>query len=125
MDLGSYEAGSFEPQTGGPFSNASLSGNYVVGTLPWDLNFEFDPVSGLLAAVGAGNLTGTTDDKGGTGISICGNYSVASNGRTTMRIGNGSGSTSNWVFYPVSPSKAVGIEVTPGTVNSAIRVIEK
>jgi cytosine/adenosine deaminase-related metal-dependent hydrolase len=35
ISLGSYEAGSFEPQTGGPFSNASLSGNYVVGTLPW------------------------------------------------------------------------------------------
>ncbi len=125
MDLGSYEAGSFEPQTGGPFSNASFLGNYVVGTLPWDYNWDFDPTSGVLAADGAGNLTGTIDGKGGTGISMRGNYSVASNGRTTARIDYGTESISNWVFYPVSPSKAVGIEVTPGTVNSAIRIIEK
>ncbi len=125
ISLGSYEAGSFEPQTGGPFSNASLSGNYEVGTLPWDFNWVFDPTSGVLTADGAGNLTGTTDGHGGTGISMSGNYSVAPNGRTAMRIGNSDGSTSNWVFYPVSPSKAVGIDVDPETVNSAIRIIEK
>jgi hypothetical protein len=125
MDLGSYEAGSFEPQAGGPFGDASFSGNYGAGTLPWDFNWVFNPTSGVLTADGAGNLTGTIDGKGGTGISMSGNYSVASNGRTTTQIGYGDGSTSNWVFYPVSPSKAVGIEVTPGTVNSAIRIIEK
>jgi hypothetical protein len=125
VDLGGYESGSFEPQTGGGFGNASIAGPYAMGTLPWDFNWMFVPTSGVLSADGAGNLTGTNDGKGGSGIGMSGTYSVGSNGRTTMQIGYGGGPISNWIFYPVSPAKAVGIEVTPGTVNSAIRIIEK
>src|ERR1700722_9467978 len=33
--------GTLEAQSGGPFSNASLSGQYVEGTLPWPDNWDF------------------------------------------------------------------------------------
>jgi hypothetical protein len=125
MDLGSYEAGSFDSQAGGSFGNASMAGPYAMGTQPPDLNWVFVPMSGVLTADGTGYLTGTTDSVGGSGININGNYLVGPDGRATMTIVSANGSTANWVFYLVSPSKAVGIGVTPGTVNSAIRVIEK
>lgn len=125
VDLASSEAGMFEPQTTGPFSNASISGNYELGTFPWDFNWAFNPVTGILTADGAGNLLETTDSKGGSGTSFTGSYSVAPNGRATMTTDSGNGSPSSWVFYLVSPSKGVGIEVTPGATNSAIRIIEK
>jgi hypothetical protein len=125
MDLGGYEAGSFEPQVGGAFSNASIAGPYAMGTLPWDFNWAFVPTSGALTANATGYLTGTTDSKGGTGININGSYSVTSSGRTDMTISSATGSTTNLVFYLISPSKAVGIDVTPGGVNGSARIIEK
>jgi hypothetical protein len=42
-----------------------------------------------------------------------------------MTITPGSGLPSNWVFYPISSSKAVGIDVDAGVANSTIRMIEK
>ena len=125
MDLASYQAGSFEPQVPGPFNNASIVGPYAVGTLPSDMDWVFVPTTGELTADGAGNLTGTGDSRGGTGIDSNGNYSVAPNGRVATTIVSANGATSNWVFYIVSSSKAVGIDVTPGTANSAVRIIEK
>ena len=125
MDLASSTAGAFEPQTPGPFNNASLAGSYTLGTLPKDWDWDFDWASGVLIADGAGNLTATTDSKGGTGVSSMGSYSVAANGRATMSITSSNGSSSNWVFYLASPSKAVGIDVTTGATSSPIRVLEK
>jgi hypothetical protein len=125
VDLGDYDAGSFEPQQPGAFSNASLTGPYAMGTLPWDFNWGFTPASGAWTADGTGYMTGTTDSKGGSGNGIHGTYLVSSNGRTTITTTSASSSSSDWVFYLVSPSKAVGIEVTVGAVNSAARVMEK
>jgi hypothetical protein len=48
--------GSFEPQTGGPFANASLSGTYSYGT-------EGTDVGHRLTAVGALNFDGFTNDQ--------------------------------------------------------------
>ena len=125
IDLGSYEAGSFEPQAGGSLGNASMAGPYAMGTLSPDLNWAFVPMSGVMTADGTGYLTGTTDSVGGSGININGNYLVTPDGRATMTTASADGSTATWVYYLVSPSKAVGIDVTPGTLNSAVRIIEK
>jgi len=125
VDLGSPEAGMFETQTAEPFSNASISESYMLGTLPWDFNWVFNPVAGILTADGAGNLLEATDRVAASGTGFTGSYSVDPNGRVTMTTDSGNGSPSSWVFYLVSPSKGVGIEVTPGAANSAIRVIEK
>jgi hypothetical protein len=121
----SLEFGTFEPQTGGPFSNASLSGKYVLGTLPLLSSPETSLVFGVLSADGVGNLSGKLTTKGGT-QTIAGTYSVSANGRTTLSITPTSGSPSNLVFYFVSPSKAVGVQMTDfGPANVAVNVIEK
>ncbi len=120
----SAQAGTFEPQTGGAFSSASLSGNYVLGTLPSPLNVSSAFVSGVVAADSAGNLSGTLDNKGG-GNTFTGTYSVAANGRATLSITAAAGPPSNLVFYLISPSKAVGVQVDAGTTNAVVNIIEK
>jgi IPT/TIG domain len=121
----SLEFGTFEPQTGGPFSNASVSGNYALGTLPLLSSSGTSFASGLLSADGVGNLSGTLATKAGTQV-FAGTYSVAANGRTMISITPTSGSPSNLVFYFVSASKAVGVQVMDfGPANAAVNVIEK
>ncbi len=121
----SLELGTFEPQTGGPFSNASLSGNYASGTLPLLSSPSTSFTSGLLSADGVGNLSGMSTTKAGT-QTFAGTYSVTANGRATLSITPTSGSPANLVFYFVSPSKAVGTQMTDfGPANAAVNVIDK
>jgi len=121
----SLEFGTFEPQTGSPFSNASLSGNYALGTIPLLSSPGTSFASGVLSADGVGNLSGTLTSKAGT-ETFTGIYSVAINGRATLSITPSSGSPSNLVFYFVSPSKAVGVQTEDfGPANAAVNVIEK
>lgn len=121
----SLEFGIFEPQTGGPFSNASLSGNYAWGTLPLLSSSGTSFVSGVLSADGVGSLSGTLTTKAGA-QTFAGTYSVTTNGRTTLSITPTSGSPSNLVFYFVSASKAVSVETTNfGAANAAVNVVEK
>jgi hypothetical protein len=125
VDTSDYDEGMFEVQSGAPFSDVSISGNLVLGTLPWPFNWTFSPASGVMSATGSNGLLGTSDCVCGSDSSFSGIYSVSGNGRTTMTITPDSGSPSNWVFYLSSPSKAAGIDVDGGTANSAIRIIEK
>ena len=125
IDISSYNEGKFEPQSGAPFDDGSISGNFVLGTLPWPFNWAFSPASGVMSASGPGSLSGTSDCLCGSDSNFSGSYSIAGNGRTTVTITTGSGSAMNWVFYLLSPSKAVGIDTDVGTTNSAIRILEK
>jgi hypothetical protein len=125
IDTNGYNEGKFEPQSGAPFNDASISGNFVLGTLPWPFNWAFSPASGVMSATGSGSLLGTSDCTCGSDSNFSGSYSIAGNGRTTVSITTGSGSTTNWVFYLVSPSKAVAVDTDTGATNSAIRIIEK
>jgi hypothetical protein len=119
------ELGTFEPQTGSLFSNAFLSGNYALGTLPLLSSPNTSLVSGVLSADGVGNLSGTFTTKAGT-ETFTGNYSVDVRGRATLSITPNSGSASNLVFYFVSSSKAVGVQVSDfGPSDAAVNVIEK
>jgi Bacterial Ig-like domain (group 2) len=121
----SLECGTFEPQTGGPFSNASFSGNYALGTLPLLSSPGTTIATGVLSADGVGNLSGTLTTKAGT-ETFTGNYSVTVNGRATLSITPTSGSPSNLVFYFVSSSRAVAVQMTDfGPPNAAVNVIEK
>jgi IPT/TIG domain/Bacterial Ig-like domain (group 2) len=121
----SLEFGTFEHQTGEPFSNASFSGNYTLGAVPLLSTVGTSFASGALTADGVGNLSGTLTTKGGT-QTIAGTYAVSTNGRTTLSITPISGSPSNLVFYFVSPAKAVGVQMTDfGPANVAVNVIEK
>jgi hypothetical protein len=122
----SLEFGTFEPQTGAPFSSASLSGNYALGTLPLlSSPGTTSFATGVLSSDGAGNLSGTLTTKAGT-VTFTGTYSAASNGRTTLSITPISGPPSNLVFYFISPSIAVGVQTEDfGPANAAVNVIEK
>jgi hypothetical protein len=129
IDSCPFRIGMFEPQSGEPFGNASISGNYVLETSGGLNNYafgpDFSPVSGVLTADGNGSLGGVSDNPGGSGIPFVGSYSVDSNGRATLAITPSVGRPSNMVFYLVSPSKAVGIQVDPGATNPAVGIIEK
>jgi hypothetical protein len=121
----SLEFGTFEPQTGRLFSNASFSGNYALGTVPLLASVGTSFASAVLSADGVGNLSATLTTKAGT-QTFAGTYSVSANGRTTLSITPTSESPSNFVFYFVSPSKAVGVRMVDfGPANAAVDVVEK
>jgi hypothetical protein len=121
----SLEFGAFEPQTGGPFTNASFSGSYALGMLPLLSSSGTSLAFGFLSADGAGNLSETFRTNAGT-ETLTGTYSEAMNGRMALSIPPISGSSSNRVFYFVSPSKAVGVQTTNfGPPKASVNVIEK
>jgi hypothetical protein len=125
IDSNSMVAGSFETQTNGPFGNESISGDYVLGSLPWSFNWVFDPSVGVVTADGNGNLTGTSDGYDATNLTITGSYNMDASGKVSMLFTPRTGAATNWVFYLVSPSKALGIDVDAGITNKSIAIIEK
>ena len=97
--------GIMEPQTGAPFSNASIAGTYTAGSLaPLDYaNARTEVDAG--SADGAGNLT-TNDDvssyKGlGQSLGKPHSYTIAANGRGT------SSDNPPAIFYVISPNKFI------------------
>ncbi len=113
-----------EAQAAGPFSNASVSGNYFFGDLPSPVSTgdSFSGRCGVLTANGAGF---TSAGFGCLSVfsGFQGTYSVAANGRATQIIENGFDGSSI-IFYLISPSGLVAIEVDPGR-SSGITIIEK
>ncbi len=100
----SASSGLLEAQSGSPFTNASLKGNYLGGTIPWpDLH-----VVSLVAADGAGNVQTTSDSSGSKGLQsnqkLSGTYSVDANGRAVFTV---SGDLTPRIFYVVSPTRTV------------------
>jgi hypothetical protein len=114
------EFGIIEPQAGGPFSggNASLSGGYMFGTEnPSASTAALE--TGVATLDGAGNVTGTSDQAGPTGLTQNQNvsltYSVAADGTGTF----GTGTTA----ILISGSKLVFINNT--STATTITVVEK
>jgi hypothetical protein len=100
----STSSGLLEAQSGSPFSNTSLKGNYLGGTLPWpDLH-----VVSLVAADGTGNAQFTSDSSDSTGLqsnqTLSGTYSVDTQGRAVFTV---PGNSTSRIFYVVSPTKTV------------------
>jgi hypothetical protein len=110
-----------EAQAAGPFANASVSGNYFFGDLPSPVSTASSASGGcgVLTANGAGSTSGG----GCLNFGLSNAYSVAANGRATQTIDNGFDSSPS-IFYLVSPSDLVAIDVGPGR-SSGITVIEK
>jgi Putative Ig domain len=100
----SASSGTVEAQSGSPFTNASLKGNYLGGTVPWpDLQ-----VVSLVAADGAGNGQFTSNTSGSSGlqsnVTLTGTYTVDTHGRALFTV---TGDSTSRIFYVVSPTKAV------------------
>ena len=118
--------GTAQRQSGGPFTNASLAGDYVFG-LTVTSPVRPEPVilvnAGWTHADGAGALSnGLFDVNGGAGdvlssVGFQGTYSVESNGRVTGAIIT-SAATADWVFYLVSPRELYMMQVDPSTPSS-------
>src|SRR4029077_1152069 len=102
--------------------NASASGNYFFGDLPSPVGTVSSASGGcgVLTANGAGSTSGV----GCLNFDLDSMYSVAANGRATQTIDiNGFDSVPS-IFYLISPSDLVAIDVGPGR-SSGITVIEK
>lgn len=105
------DAGFAQPQSAGPFSNASISGTYFFKDLPPAVTGT--PVnSGVATSTGNGTLSATQDVSGPggvltTGQSLSFTLSVSSNGRGTDNQGD--------IYYIISPTKIVSMNSTSTT----------
>src|SRR5712692_3363949 len=111
--------GSIQTQTGGPFSNASLKSHFALNMTGTGLGLNggrFDLI-GDLAFDGAGNITGAefTNDQSTVIIpasaALTGTYSLAANGRGTMTLMLGGGTTLHFAIY-VTDSSTINIQGT-------------
>jgi hypothetical protein len=95
-------------QTGGPFSNASLTGNSV-----FQLAADHELVAGQFVADGTGNVTGVLDQNLNGSVSLnsvlTGTYMVAANGRGTLTYPGGQ----PIVFYMIGPNQAFLLRTPP------------
>jgi hypothetical protein len=100
-------------QTGGPFSAASLSGDYVFDLAGRNSATSAIATVGRLVANGSGSASGQLDRNDNYAITLGGSlsatYTVDSGGRGTL----GSPQLGQLVFYLVNPNKAVLMEA-PG-----------
>jgi hypothetical protein len=110
--------GTLEPQSGGPFSDSSFSGAYVLGTENPSAGTVIMQ-SGAVSANGSGTATGTSDQTSSAGLSknesLNWNYSVSSDGTGNV----GSGTTA----IVISPSKLAYINNTDP--DPTITMVEK
>jgi hypothetical protein len=108
-----------EPQSAGPFTGASLDGNFSFGNPPIPL---LPTVSSGVAALKAGtiNLTSDTNEDGTLlfGQSSQDTYVVAANGRVTPGSGNA-------VIYIISPTKFLMLDLNPTNATPGITVAEQ
>jgi hypothetical protein len=120
--------GNFEPQTGGPFSNASLSGTYAYGT-------EGTAVGGRLTAVGSAVFDGMQNNQAmedeSSPAGLVPNISVSNAqylfssassppGRGTLDVSN---NVNPSVAYIISPTKL--IYINPPAIKPSLVVVEK
>ena len=113
--------GRAETQTGAPFANTSLDGNYAFGS-SGDDNFSVAGTktvgrftAGGDATISAGTYDSVEDGTAFTDVSFTGTYSMASNGRATVTL-NPSTGTIQQIFWMVSPSRAFSLTSDPNKV---------
>jgi len=100
--------GQFYPQTGGSFTNASISGTYTGGgDFPEDVNSGSEVNS--VTSNGAGGLTGISLNDSGTGTgqygTISATYTVSSDGRAVVS----QGSTEVGIMYIINSTSVLFI----------------
>jgi len=106
--------GQFGPQTGGPFSNVSLNGVYVAGSLaPLDYANGRTEVD-VFSSNGTGSFTVSSSSSNSDGIDQSFgtpvNYSIAANGRGTAEA---QGDHAPSIVYMISPTAGVVLHPSP------------
>lgn len=110
--------GVMEPQSGSHFTNSSLTGTYLGGSLQ-SADANVDEVVEDLQANGSGAFTGTLDQNGSGGTStntIAETYAVSSNGRVVV---SQSGSQVG-IIYLISATQAVFLPAGTSDINPAL-----
>jgi hypothetical protein len=107
--------GSIEPQTGSPFTNASLTGNFLAG----EDSPSTSDISNVTGVVTVNNTAFTVSYSGSLSSTVLGNLSgvtasgtyaaISSTGRGTANIPSSPYGPADDVFYLISPSKWVMI----------------
>jgi|SRR5579885_480271 len=105
-------------QSGGPFSNSTVSGSYVFN-VSGEVSAAPTDIVGQIVFNSSGNLTGIEDaNEGGTLVpnaALSGSCSVAASGRGTCSL-NVSGSISSYAIYTVDPTLAFVASMDTGDV---------
>jgi hypothetical protein len=100
----SSKSGILEAQSGNPFSNASLNGSFLGGSLSLT-NTSVLNEAGAIATDGTGNVVFTTNRSTSAGLvpnqSVTGTYTVGANGRVVVTTPD----AVTRIFYVVSPRK--------------------
>jgi hypothetical protein len=117
-------SGFAEAQTGGPFTNASLTGDLSTGTLVPVATGSTLSV-GSASFDGAGNLNGA-DNNNAEGILSLDNsfsltYAVSASGRTVLPATG----TPQRLIYIISPTKSAAFDFNATTTNPILQVIEQ
>jgi hypothetical protein len=132
LETGYAGLGNFEPQTGSPFSLATLDGTYVEGTIPASSLASIN-TSGHFTANGNGQANYTLDENVGVGTinvlqvgtTASTTYSLSdpnNNPATTGRYLLGDGTT---VLYAISPDRFVVLNTNPLTTSPGVSVLSK
>ncbi len=106
--------GTLQPQSGSPFSNSSISGTYLGGTINPAQASLVDSVA-YLQADGNGNLTGFANTSGPSGMGMqtySNTYQVGSTGRAVLGSGTPGG-----FMYVISPTQ---LELLPSGTNPVL-----
>jgi len=136
---GPFTTGILRKQTGGPFSNASLNGNYVFGGASLQNSAFCAPpckaaLIGVIGLDGNGGVSGGSEDFSQNGvldgnaanttwpatpipIASGGTYNVSTSGRATLTFSLGGGTNGDAVLYLVSPGEAFFLSPDPQTGN--------
>ncbi len=122
-NLISLGLGQAEAQSGGPFSLASLNGNYVFGSAGETSNVDGIHTVGLFAADGVGNVTSGSfdfvhDGNVVTGITLGGasSYTVDSDGHVVLTLNLSTGVTNVKHMFLVNASRAFFLVSDPVNV---------
>ena len=122
--IGNPFFGIVEPQSGGPFTAATIEGTLVEGSAAPSMSSSPD-LSGVLTFGGTPAVTGTEDTSTASGLAVTGTYTLTSTGST-----DGSGTITltspaafTGAFYIVSPTKVVMVSTTSGDANPVLIVI--
>jgi hypothetical protein len=111
--------GFLEPQTGGPFTNASFSGAYGIGTTSFPT--PLTPVStGIVIGFGDGTLAGVGDSADSSdyqrSVTVSGTYNIPESGRGDYVL---------LKFYMISPTKAIIFEANDAQHQPTVISVEQ
>jgi len=113
LETGYAGLGQFEPQTGAPFSLATLNGKFVIGSVPASSLASVNR-SGYVTADGAGNTTYVLDENVGVGTINVLQLGVTANSTYTLSDNNSNVTAATAGRYVLADGTTVIYAISPG-----------